>query len=386
MPPTLLMTDQKEPASAGPDYAYIDDSESLVQLISSLQSGGAKRCAIDTEADSLHCYEEKLCLVQFAADDQLAIIDPLAIDDLSPLVDYLDAVDVWLHGADFDMRMLRNTFDWIPKSIYDTQTAARLLGARKFGLANLVEEHYGIVLPKGSQKADWGKRPLSERMLEYAINDVRYLLTMADKYVDQLRQCGRWAWFLESCESARSTALEREEKDEDAVWRISGWGRLERQGMAFLRALWRWRDGEAARRDRPSFKIIGNEQLLDMARALQSGGEVGLPPRFPPGPVRRFRDAIAKAEQLPEEQWPEGPKRQRGKRDPNAEKRFDKLKETRDRAAEKHEFDGTLIASRATLEAVAADPANAANVLLSWQQELLQPTLAQQQKEQTGGS
>ena len=163
----------------GADFTYVDTPDGLIRLIEQAGGEACERCAIDTEADSLHCYEEKLCLIQFAAADQFAVIDPLAFDDLEPLIEFLDSTEVWLHGADFDMRMLRRTFDRIPNVVYDTQTAARLLGARKFGLANLVEDQFGVVLPKGSQKADWGKRPLTRKMIDYAVNDVRYLLSLA---------------------------------------------------------------------------------------------------------------------------------------------------------------------------------------------------------------
>lgn len=368
----------KTPPSRAADFEYVDSGEALAALLDEVAGGGGKlRCAIDTEADSLHCYEEKLCLIQFAAGERLAIIDPLAIDDLEPLMDFLDGTELWLHGADFDMRMLRRTFGRIPRTVFDTQTAARLLGCRKFGLANLVEDHFGIVLPKGSQKADWGRRPLPDKMLDYAINDVRYLLSMANSLVERLHEAERWEWFTESCTAARASASVRREKDEDLIWRISGWGKLERRGMAFLRALWFWRDAEAARRDRPSFKIIGNDRLLEFANKLQAGESVRLPERFPPPPVRRFKEAVRTAAALPESQLPEGPKRVRGKRDPNAEKRFERLRARRDKSASEVEIDPTLIGSRATLERVAAEPQSASEILLRWQRRLLEPVLSE---------
>ena len=163
------MDPQSKESSVDKDYVYIDDDESLNRFINEIEGSGYTRCAIDTEADSLHCYEEKLCLIQFAIKDRFAIIDPLSIGDLSSLIDFINRTEVWLHGADFDMRMLKRTYGSVPEVVYDTQTASRLLGVKKFGLVNLVENHFGVVLPKTSQKADWGKRPLSEKMLEYAV-------------------------------------------------------------------------------------------------------------------------------------------------------------------------------------------------------------------------
>ena len=358
------------------DFTYVDTPDGLTRLIEQAGGEACERCAIDTEADSLHCYEEKLCLIQFATADQFAVIDPLAFDDLEPLIEFLASTEVWLHGADFDMRMLRRTFGRIPNVVYDTQTAARLLGARKFGLANLVEDQFGVVLPKGSQKADWGKRPLTRKMIDYAVNDVRYLLSLATTFTDRLNQLGRWEWFLQSCSAARSVAEVRREKDQDMIWRISGWGKLERLGMAYLKALWFWRDGEAARRDRPHFKIIGNDRLLEYAGALQQGESPSLPQRFPASVVSRFMKSIDAIGKLPESEYPQKIKRIRGRRDSDADKRFDLLKAERDKVADRLDIDATLIGSRATLERLAAQPEIVDELLLAWQQELLEPVLS----------
>src|SRR5690606_4842203 len=113
------------------------------------------RCAVDTEADSLHCFREKLCLIQFSAAERHVIIDPLKISDLSPLLEYLKTAEVWMHGADFDMSLFKRTFDFVPPVVLDTQTAARLCGFRQFGLAHLVQEIFQVSLSKQSQRANW---------------------------------------------------------------------------------------------------------------------------------------------------------------------------------------------------------------------------------------
>ena len=361
---------------AEPGFDYIDTNDGLEAFVRGLGDEPGIPCAVDTEADSLHCYEEKLCLIQLAVGMRVVIVDPLAIEELGPLVEFFDRASVWMHGADFDMRMLRRTFGRIPDRVYDTQVAARLLGHRKFGLANLVEAHFGVTLPKGSQKADWGRRPLSDKMLDYAANDVRYLLSMAESLSDRLRERGRWDWFIESCDAARESATHRREKNPDEIWRISGWGKLERRGMAYLRALWFWRDGEAKRRDRPSFKIIGNEQLMRFSQELDTGKTIRLPDRFPPPPVRRFHAAVKEAAALAPDEWPTGPKRVRGKRDPDSEGRFDRLRKHRDEVAGELGLDGTLIASRNTLEVIAARGDEGIERLLSWQKNLLEPALS----------
>ena len=139
------------------------------------QGAEARVCAVDTEADSLHRYSESLCLVQFSDGGQHVLIDSLAIDDLSDLADFLKESTCWMHGADYDMHMLKENLGMIPPAVFDTQIGARLLGVRKFGYGNLVEHYMGVELEKTSQKADWAKRPLTPVMEEYALNDVVYL-------------------------------------------------------------------------------------------------------------------------------------------------------------------------------------------------------------------
>ena len=190
----------------------IDTTERLISHLEiSRRASASPICAIDTEADSLHRYRESLCLIQFADRENRVLIDPLAITDLSPLGEYLSVATVWMHGADYDMTMFKRQFGTLPAVVYDTQIGARLLGARKFGLGDLVNQYFGIELCKSSQKADWGKRPLSDIMVEYALNDVHYLLDMGDMIVAGLKEKGRYEWFEESCLAARQKVLDRDQ-------------------------------------------------------------------------------------------------------------------------------------------------------------------------------
>lgn len=350
---------------------YIDTSAKLADFISSLSPEKDVPCAVDTEADSLHCYEEKLCLIQMWAEGRAAIIDPLEIDEFGPLLNFLDRAVVWMHGADFDMRMLRATFDRIPPKVFDTQIAVRLLGQRRFGLANIVEDYCGVTLSKQSQKADWGKRPLPEKMIAYAVNDVRYLLPMADHFQDRLQKLERWDWFLQSCEAARENASLREDRDPDEVWKISGWGKLKPPGLAYLRGLWRWRDDEARRRDRPPFKIVSNEKLLTFSTALAAGERVAVPPKLGKPTISRFEEAIEAVKALSKSDWPILPKRKRSRRDPRFEEKFAAIRDVRDKAASNLDIEPSLIASRSVLERLAVEPALAPELLLPWQRELL---------------
>lgn len=368
------------PSSASPPpappSAIIETTEALVAYLDALPPipSGRHRCAVDTEADSLHSYKEKLCLIQFTCAERHVIIDPLRVRDLSPLLGFLREAEVWMHGADFDMSLFKRTFDFVPPTVLDTQTAARLVGFRQFGLAHLLQDVFNVTLSKQSQRADWGRRPLPPVMVEYALNDVRYILPLADRLLGQLGEARRLDWFQQSCAAAREQVLKRTPPDGDEAWRITGWGNLQPRGLAALRALWHWRNGEAERLDRPAFKVLNNEPLLQMALAFQNGQEPQLPPRFPPPARRRFHQALAAAGKLPPDQWPKRLNRKRTTRHPEAEKRFDQLKAHRDRVASSMNLDGSLIASRSILEELAQDIDLHAQ-LLPWQRDLLMPAV-----------
>ncbi len=346
----------------------VSDSTELVSLLSRPPADAV--CAIDTEADSLHRYRESLCLVQYSCDGENVLIDPLSIEDLSPLGNFLAQRPVWMHGADYDMTMLRRSFGTLPPVVYDTQIGARLLGVRRFGLADLVELYFGVVLSKSSQKADWGKRPLSAKMMEYALNDVRYLLPMGEEISEALMDKGRFEWFVESCEAARLKVLERDEA-RDEPWRIQGSGRLDRGGLNFLKALWEWRDTEASSWDRPSFMVVTNRQLIDWSLALAGGKRIEIPPHYRPDRRKRLTDVLDEARNRKPEEWPEKPRGLRRRRDAEFDARVGKLISLRDGKAAELDIDSSLIAPRSTIESIAEGDAQPEEVLLNWQRACL---------------
>lgn len=335
------------------------------------ETRGQRVCAIDTEADSLHRHKESLCLIQFTAGSDCVLIDPLAIDDLSPLSEYLRDATVWMHGADYDMTMLKREFGELPATVYDTQIGARLLGVAKFGLGNLVEHYFDVVLLKSSQKADWGKRPLSEKMIDYALNDVRYLLEMGDIIVAQLKEKGRYDWFIQSCESAREKVAERDDSKIDQ-WRISGSGKLDCYGLACLRALWNWRDKEAEQWDRPSFMVATNRNLIEWSLLLADNKSIDLPHHFRGDRVKRCKETLSELKQLPESEWPERIITKRRKRDREFDRRVDEMIARRNGIAGELGIDGSLIASRSVIEALSANEAQPSELLMKWQRELLE--------------
>src|SRR5438105_10556585 len=175
--------------------------------------------AVDTEADSLHAYPEKVCLIQISTASGDELIDPLAQVDLDPLLDALSGHELIMHGADYDLRLLEKHHRFVPSSIFDTMLAARLLGLSQFSLSRLVEHFLGVKLEKGAQKANWALRPLTERMERYAQNDTHYLKPVADELRSQLKAKGRLRWQEESCARLIAESTKERETDMDSVWR-----------------------------------------------------------------------------------------------------------------------------------------------------------------------
>jgi ribonuclease D len=346
----------------------ISTPEQVGELISHIDPYG--RVAIDTEADSLHCYREKLCLLQVSLPEGDFLVDPLAENELGALADTLARKEIILHGADYDLRLLRRALDFRPTRVFDTVIAARLLGEREFSYAALVEKYFGIALAKGSQKANWGLRPLSEKMEEYARNDTHYLLELAEKLEKQLIEHDRLEWFEQSCERAMASAAIDRERDIEGVWRIRGSGLIRGREAAVLRALWYWRDGEAQRFDRPSFHVLRNDQLIEIARAAVRG-ETPQFRHFSERRTRDFRTTIEEALALKEEEWPETRKRRGERPTREMERAAEAMRKRRDQAAHELNIEPSFIAPRATIDAIGADRACADQLLVPWQRGLL---------------
>jgi ribonuclease D len=328
------------------------------------------RVAIDTEADSLHCYREKLCLLQLSLPSGDHVVDPLANFDLQPLAKALSEKIIVVQGADFDLRLLRRNLQFRAQRIFDTVIAARLLGLREFSLAALVQRYFGVELVKGSQKANWAQRPLPARMVEYAINDTHYLLPLAEKMEAELKAAGRWDWFEQSCRRAVEQSLVERSRDAEEAWRVSGGGKLRGRAAAILRELWKWRETEAESADRPPFHILQNSDLVRAAE-LFHGGQV---PDFRHFSARRrqaFRDAANRALQMPESEWPIQRRRTGTRPTQEILRRTEELRQRRDRNTAELGLDPSFVASRSALEALASNPTAAETLLVPWQLSLL---------------
>lgn len=343
----------------------ISRQEQLEEFISRLAPHPV--LGLDTEADSLHSYHEKICLVQVSSPEGGWLIDPLADLDLSDFYASLSRHRLVIHGADYDLRLLGRHEAFTANDIFDTSIAARFLGLEQIGYAALVQKFFGVTLSKSSQRANWGRRPLPPVMEEYALNDVRYLLPLGEIIENRLREMGRWEWYLQSRDLMVRNAREPRERDAENAWRISGSSKLSPREAAVLRSLWHWREAEASAWDRPTFHVISNDRLLEATRDAVAGKLVKVH-RMPSARWNRMREALRAALDLPESEWPVFERVYKPRPSGSACRRFEQLREKRDEVAAKLSIDPALIASRTTLMSVAQE--NGAT-LLPWQSELL---------------
>ncbi len=349
----------------------VDTEHKLATFLPTLRA--ARWVAVDTEADSLHAYPEKVCLIQISTVAGDRLIDPLASLNLAPVLEALSGHQLIMHGADYDLRLLRKHHDFVPSAIFDTMLAARLLGVRQFSLGSLTETFLGVKLEKGPQKANWAIRPLTERMERYARNDTHYLKPLADRLCRELETKQRLSWHQESCARLIGDTARPRPVDPDLVWRLKGSHLLSRPALAVLRELFRWRETEAIAANKPPFFILSHQLLVDIAGAAAASRPVNplLPRHLSERRRRGLQEAVASGLRLSPEHHPRIP-RAVGRRPSETERRrFMELQKRRDDRAAELDIDSTLIASRAMLSDLAHSWDQHAPELMNWQRELL---------------
>ncbi len=355
------------------DARVISSTGELNEFASRLRQ--AAWVGLDTEADSLHAYPEKLCLLQVAIPGEAVLIDPLADLHLEPLWSALDDREIIFHAADYDLRLLFQGHHFRPTAIFDTMWAARLLGEPKFGLNDCLTHFLGVTLEKGAQKANWGRRPLTERMVEYALNDVRYLFDLSEAMRVQLVEKGRLEWHRQSCARLIQECARASEVDLDGVWRIKGHDKLDSLGLAILRELWHWREKDAVRTNKPPFFILRHESLSEIAAdASERKSLRGLKLPYYLTPRRRHGvlEAVERGLSVPSTDRPVHV-RVRSRRMIKRElDRVEELRVIRDRRAAELGIDPTLAASKSTLYALARNDPGAWEELLPWQRAVLE--------------
>jgi len=330
----------------------------------------AEWIAMDTEADSLHSYPERLCLVQISYPGGDELIDPLAGFSLEPLWHTLRQREIIMHGSDYDLRLLHRCGGFIPHAIFDTMLAERFLGGTHFGLTDLASRCLNVTLEKGPQKANWARRPLTERMAIYAQNDTRYLHPIASQLRARLEEKHRLEWHREACDQLIAVCTApRAHTHED--WRIKGGEHLSRRSLAILRELWQWRESEALGTHKPPYFILSHEIVTDIAAAGANGVESLIPPHVNPRRRQAILEAVARGLNVPEDALPVIPQFVHKRIPDAAHRRLDQLKNHRDEQAAALGLDPSFIASRATLINLAENWELHSKELMRWQRELL---------------
>lgn len=367
----------------GRELEYIRSSDELGRVVTALEETAL--FAADTEAAGYHRYHDRICLLQISTREQTFLVDTLAIEDLTVLAPLFAGAgrEVILHDADYDLRLLHRDHEIRVGGLFDTKVAAQLLGESAFGLGALVEKFLGIRLDKKHQRADWAQRPLPEDMLAYAAEDTRHLPPLRDRLKEELTRLDRLHWAEEEFELREHTRWDEPADEDEAYLRIKNTRDLTPRQMAALRELHGWRDEIAERRDVATFRVIGNDVLIAVARELPTQPSELRDLRGVPGSLaERYGDdmvaAVARALELPESELPQ---RVRGPRRPppdaELDERVDRLKRARDSAAQLLNLDRGFLMPRHQLETVARerprdlDALSAIPDLRRWQVEAL---------------
>jgi ribonuclease D len=336
---------------------YLDTAEDTSRFLRTIAD--VDQLALDTEGASFHRFVDRIYLLQLSTREKTAIIDPLPIGTPQELGTLIEdpRVEIVFHDADYDLRLLHQDYGWQVRNIFDTRVAAQLLGIRAFGLAALLERYFGVKLDKKHQRADWSMRPLTPDMLEYAAQDTMHLLALRDRLAEDLRRAGRWEWAREEFQLIEQTRWD-EDDEANAFLRIKGARDLNRRELAVFRELVNWRNEVARRADRATFRVVGNDPLLELSRLKPTTREaVGSVKGMPRGLLERAASdilaAVKRGVELPDSDLPRFPKAPRWERDAEFDTRVSALRTARDAAATRLDLDPGVLCSRDRLEAVA---------------------------------
>jgi len=342
----------------GDNVLFVERQEAFDDLLPELAASG--QLAVDTEAASFHRYSDRVYLLQLSSRERTLVVDPLAVTNLGRFGAVLadPGVEIVFHDADYDLRLLEREFGIRATKLFDTRVAAQLLDEPGIGLAALLEKYQGVTLDKRFQRADWSRRPLSEDMLRYAATDTKHLLQLRDVLAERLEAAGRTAWAAEEFALLEDVRWGPAEDEEPAWLRLKGAKALKPRELAVLRELHTWRDEQARRLDRAAFRVLNNEPMLAMARAMPAELEalkdipgIGSETISRRGP--QLLAAIERGRAIPDNRLPRLERPPRRAPDPILEARVERLKALRNRLAPKLGLQPGVLCPNGTLEAIA---------------------------------
>ena len=317
------------------NYKFIESNEELENVCVDLLK--EKVIGVDLEADSMHCFKEKICLIQIATAKQAFLIDPFEIKEVSPFLKVLENNDVIkiFHGADFDIRSLDRDYHIKVNNLFDTEIACRFLGIKERGLAALLKRNFNVDADKKYQKADWSKRPLKKGMIEYCVGDVAYLTKLHDIIHKKLVAKGRLLWANEEFQIQEQVRYENNHSL-PLFKKFKGAGKIDNRSLAVLENLLQLRIKIAEKKDQPLFKIISNASLMTMAHkkpvTIDQMLEVrALSPKQADMYATQCVKAIVAAINLDHAALPSYPRIRRPKKDNSVEERIKRLKKMREK-------------------------------------------------------
>jgi ribonuclease D len=340
--------------------------------------------AVDTEAASFHRYRDRIYLIQLSSRSETAVVDPLAVKDLSALEAALAApgIEIVFHDADYDLRILDRDYGFRATNLFDTRIAAQLLNEPGIGLAALLEKYQAVRLNKQFQRADWSLRPLKPGMLEYAADDTRFLPSLRDLLKERLDAAGRWAWAKEEFLALEHIRWNDPGLQEEAYLRVKGVRTLRGKQLAVMRELFAWRERIASQLDRAPFRVLHNDVLLAVAKAMPGDLEsLRDAARLSPDVLRRrgtdLLEAVAAGLAAPADSIPTFERVRRPAPDPEFDARLERLKGARNALATRLELAPGVLCPNGILEAVARlNPSRVADLaavtdMRAWQREVL---------------
>ncbi len=358
----------------------VEDQASLEAMVEKLRE--APVIGVDTESDSFHSFQEKVCLIQISDLQADYIVDPLSVDDMSPLAECLanpEQVKI-LHGADYDIVCMKRDYGFEFKNIFDTMISAQFLGFDKLGLADLIKKFFGHHIDKQYQRHDWSKRPLLQEHLDYARGDTHWLPALREVLTIQLERAQRLEAVLEECEIVQGREWGGRSDHESDFLRVKRSGTLDPEGKRVLRAVWEYRNGKAREANRPPFKLLPDHFLIELAqRKPQDADQLQAMARKGSSMIRRHGDSLLKAvhagladtRPIPK---PQERKRQRTPRNgPGIDRYLGPLKEWRNQRVAKYSISPVAVANNALLKEIARQaPTNheelaAVNGIRKWQ-------------------
>jgi ribonuclease D len=313
--------------------------------------------AIDTESNSLYAYQERVCLIQFSVPGEDYLVDTLAMDDLAGLGPLLSSPETEkvFHAAEYDVMVLHRDYGFEINHLFDTMVASRIVGWNRYGLASLLEEHFGVHTDKRMQRTNWGRRPLTEDQIEYARVDTHYLLPLRDKLLRELEAQDRVEEARAAFERVTETRWSKREFDEDGFWRIKGAPDLTDEELAVLRELYLYREHRARELDRPPFKVLTDRVLVRLSQQMPSsyaelGRTTGIPRRLPARERRSLLQVIGEGLRAPA---PVRPRRRGARPDEEIVDRYEALRGWRRERAKERGVEPDVVLSNRTLHAIA---------------------------------